>query len=197
MKVLIVWAAQLLNFTRRASSRVQMYFYRTLFAKCGSCVVFDPSSSFFSYSNIYLGDKVYIGGQAWFSCAYGVISIGSYVMFGPGVKILGGNHNFSNVGLPMYEDDDKSFGDDPGVSIGSDVWVGANAIILPGVRVGDGSIIAAGAVVNRDVPAFSIVAGIPAKVVKMRLSAEEIKAHIDLLKENYGVVILNMRRADE
>lgn len=197
MNVLIICVAKLLCFARSVISRAQMYFCRTLFAECGDSVVFDPSSSFFSYSNIRLGRKVFIGGQAWFSCSHGIITIGSYVMFGPGVKIMGGNHNFSKVGLPMYEDDNKNFGDDPGVIIGSDVWVGANAIILPGVNIGHGSIIAAGAVVNRDVPAFSIVAGVPAKIVKMRLVDEDICTHIDLLRENYDVFIMKITDSNE
>ena len=54
------------------------------------------------------------------------------------------------------------------VVIGDDVWIGANAVILPGVTIGEGSVIAAGSIVNKDVEPFSIVGGVPAKVIKMR-----------------------------
>jgi acetyltransferase-like isoleucine patch superfamily enzyme len=175
----------------KISSRIQMYVFRYLFAECGENVRFDPSSSYFSYSNIRIGKNVFIGGQAWFSCSHGNITIGSFVMFGPGVKVLGGNHRYSVVGTPMFEDDDKHWGDDPGVNIGSDVWVGANAIILPGVRVGNGAVIAAGSVVNRDVPAFSLVAGVPAKIVKKRFSTPELCSHIELLKERYDLPLVD------
>jgi acetyltransferase-like isoleucine patch superfamily enzyme len=57
------------------------------------------------------------------------------------------------------------------VEIGNDVWIGADAIILPGVKIGDGAVIGAGAVVTKDVDAFQIVAGVPAKPVRMRFSA--------------------------
>ena len=65
------------------------------------------------------------------------------------------------------------------VEIGNDVWIGSSAIILGGVKIGDGAIIAAGALVNRDVPAYSIVAGVPAKVIKLRFSEDQIEALLE------------------
>ena len=59
--------------------------------------------------------------------------------------------------------------------IGSDVWIGANAVILRGVTVGNGAVIAAGAVVNKDVPSYAIVGGVPAKIIKFRFNDEIIK----------------------
>lgn len=61
------------------------------------------------------------------------------------------------------------------IIIGNDVWVASNTIILPGVTIGNGAIIAAGAVVTKDVPAYAIVGGVPAKVIKYRFNEEEIK----------------------
>lgn len=62
------------------------------------------------------------------------------------------------------------------VEIGNDVWIGANVIILPGVKIGNGAIIAAGAVVSKDVPAYSIVGGVPAKIIKYRFEKNEIES---------------------
>lgn len=66
------------------------------------------------------------------------------------------------------------------VVIGNDVWIGANVIILPGVKIGDGAVIAAGAVVNKDVPSYAIVGGVPAKVIKYRFEQEMIDKLIEI-----------------
>ncbi|HDZ8876661.1 hypothetical protein J4G66_16215 [Aeromonas dhakensis] len=60
------------------------------------------------------------------------------------------------------------------IKIGNDVWIGANAIILPGVTIGDGAVVGAGAVVTRDVPDYAIVVGVPAKVIRQRFNKKQI-----------------------
>jgi len=102
-------------------------------------------------------------------------------MFGPNVTIRGGNHNTSVIGKYMYDVHEKRPEDDVPVVIEDDVWVGTDVVILKGVRVGRGSIIAAGAVVNKNVLPYSIVGGVPAKLIKMRWSKEEIQKHEELL----------------
>ena len=79
-------------------------------------------------------------------------------------------------------DKEKRPEDDRDIVIESDVWVGANSTILRGVTVGEGSVIAAGAVVTKDVPPYSIVGGVPARVLKMRFDEETQKEHIAMLK---------------
>lgn len=77
------------------------------------------------------------------------------------------NHSFEDMDTPMrLQGDDES----RPITVGNDVWIGRRAMVMPGVSIGNGSIVAAGAVVTRDVPEFSVVAGVPAKVVKMRAS---------------------------
>jgi len=66
------------------------------------------------------------------------------------------------------------------VVIGNDVWIGANSVIMPGVTIGDGAVIGAGAVVTKDVPAYAIVVGVPAKVVKYRFSEDYIKQLLEV-----------------
>ncbi|EPZ37468.1 transferase hexapeptide repeat containing protein [Anoxybacillus ayderensis] len=61
------------------------------------------------------------------------------------------------------------------MSIGNDVWIGANSIVLDGVKIGDGAIVAAGAVVTKDVPDYAIVGGVPARVIRYRFNEEIIK----------------------
>jgi acetyltransferase-like isoleucine patch superfamily enzyme len=107
------------------------------------------------------------------------IRIGSHVMFGPGVTIRGGNHRFDLLGryVDTITDMEKRTEDDLGVLIEDDVWVGGNATILHGVKVGRGSIIGASAVVTRDVPPYSIAVGNPARVIGRRFTDEEIARH--------------------
>jgi hypothetical protein len=91
-------------------------------------------------------------------------------MFGPNVIVTGGNHNTSLLGRFMYDVQEKRPEDDQDVIIEDDVWVGSSAVILKGVRVGRGSIVAAGAVVNRDVLPYTVVGGVPARSIAVRFN---------------------------
>ena len=96
-------------------------------------------------------------------------------MLGPGVHIHGGNHEMFKVGEWM--DEVKKTSNDGLISIGDDVWIGANAIILKGVNIGRGAIIGAGTLVTKDVDAYNIVVGNPSKCIKKRFSDIEISLH--------------------
>lgn len=86
-------------------------------------------------------------------------------MMGQDCIILTQNHNWENLNIPIME---QGYEERKNVYIEDDVWIGARVTILPGVTVGAHSIIGAGAVVTKDVPEYVIVAGVPAKVIKMR-----------------------------
>lgn len=92
------------------------------------------------------------------------IKIGNYVHTGANVMIIAFNHAFDTREIPTIKQDYY----DADVTIGDDVWIGGGAIILAGVTIGKGAIIAGGAVVNKDVPEYAIVGGVPAKVLKYR-----------------------------
>lgn len=159
--------AKLLVFSRRIYSRVVMILIRPAFQHYGRNFIFDPRDSF-TYSNIEVGDDVSIGRGASFMAVESKIVIGNKVMFGPNVTIIGGNHNTSVVGRFMYDVQEKRPEDDQDIIFEDDIWVGACAIILKGVRVGRGSIIAAGALVTKDVKPYTVVAGVPAKKISTR-----------------------------
>jgi virginiamycin A acetyltransferase len=77
-----------------------------------------------------------------------------------------------------FKDDVTSKGD---VIIEEDVWIGSNSVILSGVNVGRGAVIAAGSIVNKDIPPYAIVGGVPAKIIKMRFTESQIK-HMERIK---------------
>ena len=92
----------------------------------------------------------------------GPVCIGNHVNLAQGITVTALNHNFKDTSKRI---DEQGISTKP-VVIDDDVWIGANAVILPGVRIGTHSIVAAGAVVTKDVPDYSLVAGVPAKILK-------------------------------
>ena len=97
---------------------------------------------------------------------YGPVSIGRDVLMGPDVVIYTSGHKFDRVDIPIGKQGPSSV--EP-VSIGNDCWIGRRVMIMPGVHIGDGCVIGAGAVVTKDVPSYSVVGGVPAKVIKRRM----------------------------
>ena len=131
----------------------------------GSYAIIRPTNLYGGEAGLGLkvGNNSSIGPYAYIGCS-GYIEIGDNVMISPRVSIYSENHNFSETVLPMLKQGvTRSF-----VKIEDDCWIAANSVILAGVTVGKGSIVAAGAVVTKDVPPFSIVAGNPAQVIKSR-----------------------------
>jgi acetyltransferase-like isoleucine patch superfamily enzyme len=109
-----------------------------------------------------IGDHVWIGPQSYFDARSLVVE--DYVGWGPGAKVLGSTHSGIPMDLPIVQTDLEI----KPVRIGAWADVGTNAVILPGVTIGKGSIVGAGSVVTKDVTPFSIVAGSPAKFLKWR-----------------------------
>lgn len=110
---------------------------------------------------------------------HGQIEIGKYCQIGFDVALHASNHpiNFltTYINKNLFDGELKKLKISHKIIIGNDVWIGHNAILIGDLRVGNGAIIAAGAVVTKDVPAYSIVAGVPAKVVKFRFNDSLIK----------------------
>ena len=161
------------------------YNSRSHFAECGENVYVGHDCDFI-HKNIYCGHHIYIGERASFKSSIAKIYIGNYVMFGPNVTIRGGNHRIDIVGEYMYNVRDKLPENDADVHIKDDVWVGCNATILKGVTIGEGAVVAAGAIITKDVPPYAIVGGNPAKIIRYRFLEEEIRLHRQMLSEKYS-----------
>ena len=138
---------------------------KLMLKRCGKKVNIEKGAIF--SAKVSLGDFSGIGMNSRIN---GDCSIGDYVMMGCDVVVITRNHAFDRTDIPMMH---QGFEEERPVVIGNDVWIGDRVIIMPGVHVGDGSIIAAGAVVTHDVPPYTIVGGVPAKVIKSRESATE------------------------
>ena len=116
------------------------------------------------------------------STIYPKVTIGKYTMLANDVHVLGGDHRFDIVGTPIIF---SGRGELRETIIGDDVWIGAHTIIMSGVRIGNGAIIAAGSVISRNVAPYSIVGG-HNKLIRMRFECQEaIALHEEMLKHSF------------
>jgi maltose O-acetyltransferase len=157
-----------------ASRRIRGRLARLMLDECGEDVNVEHGAWFGSGRGIRLGDRSDIGMDA---LVIGPLHIGRDVMMGPRCILLASSHAFGSVDVPMNR---QGFLDDRPIVIEDDVWVGAGSIVLPGVRIGTGSIVGAGSVVTRDVPPRTVVAGNPARAVRSR-SGDAATAPSELL----------------
>lgn len=145
---------------------------------CGKNVSLRPSTSLYlGIENLSLGNNVSIPRFSHIFCSRASLTIGNNVIFGPAPTIVTGDHIINCIGTPMFLYKKKGPEEDLPVVIEDDVWVGANVTILKGVTIGRGSVIAAGGVVNKSTPPYSISGGIPAKTIRFRFTIDEILEH--------------------
>ncbi|MCA1562296.1 MAG: sugar O-acetyltransferase [Acidobacteria bacterium] len=149
---------QALNATREGQHEERRRILREVFGRGGDTVWLQPPFFCDYGSNIELGERVFFN----FNCVVldvCPVRIGSFTLFGPAVQIYTPMHPL-NAKMRREQEFGKP------VEIGSDVWVGGGAIILPGVRIGSGAVIGAGSVVTRDVPDRMFAAGNPCRVIR-------------------------------
>jgi maltose O-acetyltransferase len=132
---------------------------RQLLGQIGENVIIEPPFYCVYGRNIYLGDHVFLN----FSCTIldcNEVRIGHHVMIGPGVQIYTAAH--------LLEAEPRIRGLEVAkpIAIEDNVWLGGSAVLLPGVRIGRNAVVGAGALVSRDVPANTVVAGNPARVIR-------------------------------
>jgi maltose O-acetyltransferase len=147
-------------------ARLNRLLVKRIFRKCGQAVNIRPRVYFGSGRKVSIGNHSMMGQDSIIGST-AEVEIGNDVMMGPEVIIYTSNHGME-AGTPMRLQPLRC----APVRIGDDVWIGARCIILPGVTIGDGAVLAAGAVVTSDIPANGIVGGVPAKVLKYRAQPE-------------------------
>ena len=133
-------------------------------------------------NSIKIGHYSFIGNDCHLASK---VDIGNFVMLASQVSIVGGDHEFGKVCTPMIW---AGPGNNRKVVIDDDVWIGHGTIILHGVSIGEGSVIAAGSIVTKDIPPYSVNCGIPAKFARWRFPEEEIKKHkksLDQFRKKY------------
>lgn len=141
-------------------------------------------------SNLTIGDNFYIGKYSIIECD---AIIGNNVIFANHVSLIGRyDHHYQQVGTPtrlasQIRDADYNWkGLNQKVVVEDDVWIGLGAIVLTGVTIGEGSIVAAGAVVTKDVAPYTIVGGNPARKITNRFDSEEdLAKHKEILNTNH------------
>lgn len=151
--------------------------FRYRFRRCGPGVYIGPRVVV-RPNTCSIGRETFIGPECWL--AVDDLTIDSFVMFAGRVSVVGGDHRFDVVGTPsIYAGRDVS----KPVIVEDDAWIGHRALIMHGVRIGEGAIVASGALVTKDVEPYSIVAGVPAKLLRMRFPPEDIEKHRAALAE--------------
>ncbi|RRJ64500.1 acetyltransferase [Paenibacillus oralis] len=147
------------NATREDERERRTGILKQLFGSCGDDIYIEPTFRCDYGTNIYVGNHFY----ANFDCVIldvCEVHIGEYCFMAPGVHIYTAAHPLN----PAERNSGAEFGKP--VKIGNNVWIGGRAVIVPGVTIGDNAVIAAGAVVTKDVPAGAVVGGNPAKIIK-------------------------------
>ena len=142
---------------------MRSWFYMATLRQCGPDLCIFPGVIIYFPANVSFGTNVFLN-RGVFISAPAPILIGDNVLIGPYVVMNSGNHKFSDRSISIS---DQGHILSP-IVIGDDVWIGANVTIVAGVSIGTGAIVAAGAVVTHDVASFSIVAGVPARVIATR-----------------------------
>jgi len=144
----------------KLAKKIRGFFAKRIVLHFGKNVNIEKKASF--TPGLSIGDNSGIGISSEIN---GPVTIGKNVMMGPEVVIYTSGHRFDRIDIPMME---QGSTDTEPVIIGDDVWIGRRVIIMPGVRIGTGCVIGAGAVVTKNVPDYSVVGGVPAKIIKVR-----------------------------
>lgn len=159
---------------KKACNLFFVFVIKKSLCKCGKHSKIGLGSRFIGIKNISIGNNCSIGEESLFITTKAKVIIGDDVIFAPRVTVVSGNHrlDMKNRLINSVKDNEKLPENDADVIFEGDNWIGTGAIILKGVTVGRGSVVAAGSVVTKNVEPFSIVGGCPAKKIKMRFEKE-------------------------
>jgi acetyltransferase-like isoleucine patch superfamily enzyme len=151
------------------------------FGAFGAGSTFDPlTSSIRGYECFYIGRNVFIGPFALLSADGVTVTIGDDAKIGAGFCLMAGDHKIDTPAISFTESG-QSTGQNEPIQIGRNAWIGARVVVLKGVTIGDAAVVGAGSVVTNDVPAFAVVAGNPARLVRWRFEGDDRARHQSFL----------------
>lgn len=148
---------------RTRASRWRASYWRVLMTHVGTGTKISNRVKIESASNISIGDNTHITNRNFLN-APGGISIGNDVLVGYESIITTSMRNYQDPNTPIRLQGSTT----KPVKIGNDVWIGTRVIILPGVTIGDGAVVGSGAIVTKDVAPYTVVAGVPARIIGKR-----------------------------
>jgi acetyltransferase-like isoleucine patch superfamily enzyme len=165
----LYWVNRLIYHLRNLPSfelvkRLRGWHYSALLGQAGTNLRVDAGVRIYNPRLVFIGDHCYLGAGVRLYAWNERITIGSHVLTSADVLIITRNHNFGALDVPIAS---QGYTDAP-IAVEDDVWIGFRAIILAGVTIGRGSVVAANAVVTKDVEPYSIVGGVPARVIGKR-----------------------------
>lgn len=149
----------------RTFNRLRLFAVRRIVRSCGRDVMVKSGCYFGDGKRLSIGDRSQLGQDGRLN---GSITIGKDVLMGQEVIMMATSHRYSRTDLPIMAQGEE---DEKPITIGDGAWIGTRAIILPGVEIGHDSIVGAGAVVTKSFPPYSIVGGVPARLLKSRLDS--------------------------
>lgn len=141
---------------------IRQWLLGKILKKCGEGVVIKNHCYFGDGKRLEIGARSQLGQNARLN---GSIIIGDDVLMGPDVVMMATSHAYCDIKLPMISQGEA---EERPILIGNDVWIGTRVIILPGVNIGSHSIVAAGSVVTKSFPEYSLIGGNPARLIKDR-----------------------------
>lgn len=160
--IYLLWAKNMpVSRRSKIAKKIRVFFAKKVLNKAGKNINIEKNATF--------NPKVSIGNNSGIgvNCElYGEIQIGDNVMMGPNCVFYTTNHEFSNTEIPIIYQGSTT---EKKIIIEDDVWIGSRCIFLPGVKICKGTVVGAGSVVTKSYPAYSVIAGNPAKVVKSRI----------------------------
>jgi galactoside O-acetyltransferase len=181
-----IYIAFLSSIPSEIGIRIRQIAYKPLFKKCGKNLRIDSGVTILGFENISIGDNISfmknsyiyahdngdltignnftINSNSQLGASFGKIIIGNDCAIGPNSVLRAANHRFDDPNIPIRKQGHK-YGE---IIIEDDVWIASNCVITANTKIGKGSVIAAGSVVTKDVESYSVVGGVPAKLIKKR-----------------------------
>jgi maltose O-acetyltransferase len=160
---------------------LRRFLAQRIFASCGRDVLIKQHAYFGDGRTLRVGNRSQIGMNSRIDRD---VTIGEDVLMGPDVVLMTIGHAFSDPNIPINQQGGTVR---QPIRIGNDVWLGTRVLVLPGVEIGDGSVIGAGSVVTKSIPPMSIAVGVPAKVVRSRNAVKPRQTSTENMREGDAI----------